>query len=186
MFYKVEDGFYINADKITTIEFLDKDYADISFSGNGFDEAIPCELAKQIMDDIGCNGFNPFEIREEENEETDSRDDGEFYVASISGEADNVEQENEETESVNVEKTLTFLEYARHAYALGFRYATPLFTNWKEPFTTVFWTKKPVFNEDEKCWELSDGQAVTVPTTLRLVGLVDLQGYLFSEEELYV
>lgn len=182
MFYKAENGFYINADKIATIEFGEDGFADISFNGNGADDAIPVELAQQIMDDMGCSGFNPYEI-EEENEETENKDDVVFYTERLS---ENIEEEQENEKMFVEEKTLTFFEYAKHAYALGFRYATPLCNNYSEPYVTVFWEKKPVYVEQDKRWELAEGQAVSVHTILRLAGLVDLEGYLFTEEELYV
>lgn len=172
MFYKVEDGFYINADKIATIEFSDKDFADISFSGNGADEAISCELAKQIMDDMGCSGFNPYEIDEKAIEEFDSRDDCDFYTSNVSTKT--------EDEKVQDEKPLTFFELAKHAYALGFKYATPVK---KYSKTVAFWSKKPFYDEETKSWELSEGQAFTVETEIGLVGLVNIGDYIECEVE---
>lgn len=171
MFYKVEDGFYINAEKIASIEFLDNDFADISFSGNGVDEAISCELAKQIMDDMGCSGFNPYDVFPNTcpNEET-------VDFNGIGFECDGTERPNETVSESD--RVKTFFELAKHAYALGFRYATNLDVKEDGKYIATFWENEPFYNEREKIYEFNSGNAITIPTNVKVFGIVDLEQYL--------
>lgn len=164
MFYKVDNSFYINSDKISTIEFTKEGFANISF-GDCTDEAISAELAKQIMDDMGCASFNPYDI-----------------VGDIEDEQENDKQgENVESDHlcgvVKQDDEMTFAELAEHAYALGFRYVTKL--NEEHPHTTVFWVDKPTYNKETKTWELDGiGNAFIINTKAVIGGLVELAVYL--------